>query len=61
MYECDSCEFFSCSVNVSFTHTPLFMYFVSVGLPSHTQKTGDGGGSDEEKSSGDMDVDNELR
>ena len=46
-----------------FTHTPpLFMYFVSVGLPSHTQKTGDGGGSDEEKTAGDMDVDqdNEL-
>ena len=45
-------------------HPPLlFMYFDSVGLPSHTQKTGDGGGSDEEKTAGDMDVDDchELR
>ena len=60
---CDSCEFFSCSVNVSFTPTPLFMYFVSVGLSSHLQKTGDGDGSDEEKTAGDMDVDDchELR
>ena len=36
------------------------MYFVSVGLSSHSQKTtvtGDGGGSDEEKTdeNGDMD------
>jgi hypothetical protein len=33
------------------------MYFDSVGLPSHTQKTGDGGGSDEEKTddNGNMD------
>ena len=56
-------NFFSCSVNVSFTPAPLFMYFVSVGLSSHLQKTGDGDGSDEEKCSGDMDVDqdNELR
>ena len=53
--ECDSCEFFSCSV-----------YFDSVGLSSHPQKTtvtDDGGGSDEEKTAGDMDVDDchELR
>ena len=37
-----------------FLHTPLlFMYVDSVGLPSHTQKTGDGGGSDEEKTADD--------
>ena len=49
-----------------FTPTPLFMCFLYVGLlsqPQNTTVTGDGGGSDEEKSSGDMDVDqdNELR
>ena len=42
------------------------MYFVSVGLSSHSQKTtvtGDGGGSDEEKTADEMDVDDchELR
>ena len=42
------------------------MYFLSVGLSSHPQKTtvtDDGGDSDEEKTAGDMDVDqdNELR
>jgi hypothetical protein len=42
------------------------MYFLYVGLPSHTENTtvtGAGGGSDEEKSSDAMDVDqdNELR
>ena len=39
------------------------MTIASVGLSSHTQKTGDGGCSDEEKTAGDMDVDqdNERR
>ena len=43
---------------------PPFMYFASVGLSSHPQKTtvtDDGGGSDEEKTADEMDVDNELR
>ena len=65
-HECDSCDFFSCSVNVFYTYTHTFMYFDSVGLSSHPQNTivtDDGGDSDEEKCSGDMDVDqdNELR
>ena len=59
-----SVETFSYSLNV-FSHLPLlFMYFLSVGLSSHSQNViGDGGGSDEEKTAGDMDVDDchELR
>ena len=45
-HERDSCEFFSCSVRKKITPTPLFMYFVYVGLPSHSRNTtvtGDGG------------------
>jgi hypothetical protein len=65
-HECDSCDFFSCSVNVFFYTHPPFMYFDSVGLSSHPQNTivtGAGGDSDEEKCSRAMDVDqdNELR
>ena len=61
-----SVETFSYSLNFFYILPPLFMYFDSVGLSSHQQKTtvtDDVGGSDEEKTAGNMDVDDchELR